>query len=119
MRLWELHYAPREQGMMDALRERLMDYFIPLVVRKVAYVSMSDIEEALNSYKTGFTIDRSFIMELIDPDHMKVVKKIEGDKIYLDVIQAANSESSAEEKEKEEEKIKSTAAKQAKKEIKK
>jgi len=117
MYLREFHYGPRESGMMDSLRARLMDYLTPLVVRKVAYVTVTDIAETLREYRTGFTIDRSFIMELINPDEMKIVKKIEGDKVYLDFVEAANSEISAEEKQREEDKIKNTAAKQAKKEL--
>lgn len=111
--------GPKEKGMMDMLRQQLLDYLTPLVAHEVAFVSIHDIADTLRNYRTGLTIDRGMIMELIDPDDMKVIKKIEGDKVYLDTVQAATSDASAEEKERDEKKIKNSAAKQAKKELKK
>ena len=104
-------------NMLDTMRQQLLDYLTPLVAHEVDFVSIHDIANTLNNLRTGMEIDRALIMELIDPDELKIVKRIEGDKVYLDTVQAAQSNASADEKAKDEEKVKSKATDQAKKEI--
>jgi hypothetical protein len=115
MRLYE--FLDSNQGMMDSLRQTVMDYLTPLVARKVSEISIQNIEDTLRSYDSGLTIDRGLMMELIDPDKMKLVKKITGDKIYLNALAAMNSASTQEDKEKQADKLSDKATKQAKKEI--
>ena len=106
-----------DMGMLDTLRQQIMDYLTPLVAHKVDFVPIQDIEETLRSYRTGLTIDRGLVMELLDPNSMKLVKKIEGDKVYLNVIAAMNSAKTANDKQRDAEKVSDLATKQAKKEI--
>lgn len=116
MRLWEfLEAAPK--NMMETMRQQLMDYLTPLMAHDVAYVSIQDIANTLVNLRTGLEINRALIMELIDPDDMPIVKRIDGDKVYLDTIKAANADISKEEQARAEEKVKDKATKQAKKEI--
>lgn len=105
-------------NMLETMRQQLMDYLTPLMAHEVAFVTINDIANTLHNLRTGLEVDRALIMELIDPDQMPIVKRIEGDKVYLDTVEAAQSDSSEEEQAKAEEKVKGIAVKQAKKEIK-
>ncbi len=108
-----------DSSMLIGLRQQVMDYLTPLVAHQVDYVTVQDIEDILKNYRTGLTIDRGLVMELLDPNTIKLVKKIEGDKVYLNVVAAMNSAKTVDAKEKDAEKVSDLAAKQAKKEIRK
>lgn len=115
MRLFE--FLDTTNGMMDSLRQTVMDYLTPLVARKVDSITIQDIEDTLRSRDSGLTIDRGLIMDLLNPDKIKLVKKIAGDKVYLNAIAAMNSASTQKDKEKAAEKLSDKATRQAKKEI--
>jgi hypothetical protein len=112
-------FLDSEDGMMDSLRQIVMDYLTPLVARRVDTISIQEIEHALRDYKSGLVIDRGLIMDLLNPDNIKLVKKIQGDTIYLNIIAAMNTASTAEDKERDADKISDKATKQARKEIEK
>lgn len=103
--------------MVENLRQIIMDYLTPFVARRVDFVSVEEIEDALHDYKSGLVIDRALVMSLLDPTKMKLVKKISGDRVYLDTIKAINSSKNADEREKEGERVSQKATRQARKEI--
>lgn len=106
------------RGMMTSLRQQIIDYLIPMVAHGVDFVSINDIETMLKSARTGLTIDRGLVMQLLDPTKVKLVKKVEGDKVYLSVAAAMSSNSTDDEQEKAAEKLSTKATKQAVKHIK-
>ena len=106
-----------EKGLMGTLRQQIMDYLTPLVAHEVDFVTVPDIENTLRDYRTGLTIDRGLVMELLDPNSMKLIKKIEGDKVYLNVVAAMTSAKTADDKQRDAVKITDKATKQAKKDI--
>jgi protein required for attachment to host cells len=103
--------------MIDDLRQQIMDYLTPMVSRDQDSVPIQDIEQAVRSYRTGLSVDRGLIMQILDPTKMKLIKKVEGDKIYLNVAAAMTSKSNPETKEKQEKKISDKATAQAKKAV--
>lgn len=108
-----------ESDMVGALRQQVIDFLIPLVSHNIDYVTVKEIESMLIDAKTGLTIDRALVMQVLDPTRVKPIKKIEGDKVYLSVTAGMNSDAkSEEESEKEAEKISDKAAKVAKSSIK-
>ncbi len=110
--------GPKQQdGMLGALRQQVMDYLTPLVAHEVDFVTVQDVEDTLRDFKTGLTIDRGLVMELLNPDTLKLVKKIEGDKVYLNVVAAMTSAKTADAKQHDAEKISDLAQQQAKKAI--
>lgn len=105
--------------MMTQLRQRIMDHLTPMVAHNVEFVTIQDIEQTLRNAKTGMTIDRALIMQVLDPNEVKLVKKIEGDRIYLTVTPSDEAKLNREDEQKEREKITTKATNQAKKAIKK
>ncbi len=105
--------------MTEDMRQFVMDYLTPLVAHNVESCTLQDIQTALRDSRTGLTIDRGLLMQLLDPSRVKLIKKIEGDTVYLDTVEAINSVADPDNKEKAAEKLRNKAAKQATKEIKK
>jgi hypothetical protein len=103
--------------LLSDLREKILDYLTPLMVRKVEYVTVQEIEDILRNMRSGLMIDRGLVMELIDPTKIKAVKKIEGDKIYLNTPHPAENESGPDQAAKNADKVSNMATKQAKKEV--
>lgn len=91
MLLRELFEDTGNGDMMVGLRQQVIDYLIPAVSHDVEFVTVQDIETTLRNSRTGLTIDRGLIMQILDPTKMTMVKKVEGDKVYLSVTSAMNS----------------------------
>lgn len=118
MLLWEFFQSG---DMVADLRQQVLDYLTPLVVHGVDFVTVQDVQDALRNHKTGLSIDRGLVMQVLDPDKIAMVKKIEGDKVYLNIVAAINdgNKSGKDEQEKAEEKLSNKATQQAKKQLKK
>ncbi len=107
-----------ELKMINHLRSEVMDYLTPLAAQNVEALDISEIQKMLQKRKTGIVIDRMIIMQLIDPDTMGMVKKIEGNKVFLKYpIQKLSSKTERDE-EKDKKKIAKKASDKAKKNIK-
>ncbi len=104
--------------MITSLRQHVIDYLIPMVSHDVEFVTVDDVENSLRNSRTGLTIDRGLIMQLLDPTKMKIVKKVDGDRVYLSVTAAMASKSNDDEAEKAADDLSDKATKQAKKSIK-
>lgn len=115
MRLFELFMD--QTNVKDTLRQDILDILTPLVANKVHFVTVQQIIDKMRDMKSGMVIDRALVMNLLDPDSVKVIKKIEGDRIYLALPEPNERKVNDHEKEKEQHHIKDKAAKQAKKEV--
>jgi hypothetical protein len=106
-----------EGSMTDLLRSQVMDYLTPLAANGVESVPIQNIADVLRNSRTGLVIDRGLIMRLLEPDVCKLVKEIQGDKVYLALPVDDMSAKREEDKEKDREQINRTAENKAKQEI--
>jgi hypothetical protein len=118
MLLRELFEDNGSGDMMTGLRQQVLDYLIPMVSHDVEFVTVQDIESMLRDSRTGLTIDRGLVMQVLDPTKVKMVKKIEGDKVFLSVTAAMTNTSSDDQQEKQADDLNTKATAQAVKNIK-
>ncbi len=102
--------------MMDRLRAAVLDLLTPLAAHGVPSLTVQQAMDELNDLRTGLHIDRALLMDILDPQRMQVVKKVDGDRIHLSMPKP-KGETGADEGEKESRKVRKTAQKQARKEI--
>jgi hypothetical protein len=101
----------------DDIKERIMDILTPMVAQKVPFVTIQQILDKINQLRTGITVDRNLIMTLMDPDKIKIIDKIEGDRVYLKNPDSPDREVGKDNREKEEDHLNKMATTQAKKAI--
>lgn len=106
-----------EGGMTNVLRSQVTDYLTPLAAEKVEYIAIQQVADFLRDSKTGLVIDRGMIMDLLNPEKCKIVKEIQGDKVYLALPLDDMSAKTEENAEKDREKVASTASNTAKKAV--
>ncbi len=110
----------REGGVVSGFRTTIMDILVPLAANGVPYVTVQQVVDKLRDQRSGVAVDRSLIMTVLDPEKAELIKKIEGDRIFLQNPNAATSNVEKKKKEDAEKAEKRTfdkAATQAKKEI--
>ena len=118
MRLVEL-FDIDSDNVTDGLRNAILDVLTPLAARDVESVTLQWIADTLRDMKSGMVVDRALIMTLLDPNAVKLVKEIDGDRVYLSTPTTPETEKAEEEEQKDKEKLEKKASDQAKKEIKK
>jgi hypothetical protein len=102
-------------SLTDQLRQAALDYLTPLLGENVPFVTVDQMIEALRHSNFGVVINQPLIMELLNPDEVEAVSKIEGDKIFLATPDAIEQERavSAEDAEKDQEHVQDMAQDQA------
>ena len=103
----------------DEIRDYVMDVLTPMVAAHVPFVTVQQVIDKLREMRIGVSIDRGLIMSVLDPDKIKIIKKIEGDRIYFNDPEAPLRSINDKDEEKEKEHVEDLAGDQAKKEIKK
>jgi hypothetical protein len=103
----------------DDMRASILDVLTPLAANKVEFISIDRVIEKLKTSSAGLTIDRDVVMQVLDPNEVKLVKKIEGDKIFLTLPSPTANADNEKEHERKVKKIHTTASKQAQKAVKK
>lgn len=116
MLLWEL-FDSNPLDIVDGLRDQIMDVLTPFAANKVPYVSVDQIIDRLHDAQSGMAVDRALVVHVLDPAKVKMVKSIEGDRVYLDLPNIHQDEANEDEKQKNANKVKATATKQAKKQV--
>jgi len=114
MRLFEL-FDDSPPDVTDDIKQSLMDILTPMVASRVPFVTIQQIIEKLTQLRTGVMIDRNLIMTLLDPDQIKIISKIEGDRVYLSNPNAPDRSLGKDDAEKEKEHVDDMAQKQAQK----
>lgn len=114
MRLFEL-FDDGPLDVTDDIRQSLMDVLTPMVASKVPFVTVQQIIDKLRDMRTGMAVDRNLVMTLLDPDEIKIIDKIEGDRVYLNNPESALRSVDKEDAEKEAEHVTDLAQGQAKK----
>jgi hypothetical protein len=104
----------------ERLRSSIEGVLIPLVAQGVPYTTVDAIIDDLSGTTNrgmGLRIDRALVMQILDPESTAIVKKIEGDRVYL-TLPTPDIEAKTEiDAEKDEAKIKQTATAQAQKNL--
>ncbi len=116
MRLDELF---GDKGAIDHFRNVVLDYLTPLAAANIEKVDMSDLEEVMHLDDSGIIIDRTLMMKVLDPNELKMVKKIEGDTVYISFPVDEISAKTEEDEEKDKQNIKKKAGNEAMKAVKK
>lgn len=101
------------------IQQDLLDILTPLVARGVGEVTVPEIEQRLQAMRPGIKVTRKLVMDILDPDQVKLIQKIEGDKVVLDNGKAPDRALDKEDEQRERERMSDRAAKQAKSEIEK
>jgi len=117
MRLYEIF--DDSLNITDDIREYLMDVLTPMLAAHIPFVTVQQVIDKLRDMRTGVSIDRGLIMHMLDPDKIKIVKKIEGDRIYFNDPEAPITSSNKDTEEKNKKKVLKMATDQVKKELKK
>ena len=103
--------------MTKRLRQAALEVITPLLGEEVPFVTVNQIVDALRSRHLGLVIDRATVMKLLDPQEVKAVAEIKGDRIYLAKPEAPNQEQDQEDEAKQQEQLAGKAQTQAKKEV--
>lgn len=117
MRLFEL-FDDQPSDLIGRLRSDLMDMLLPLAANGVPHVTIQQVMDKLHERPLGMVIDRALVTQVLDPEQVKLVDKIEGDRIcFKKPDDGELRKVDADEKEKEQARLSDKARQQAKKEI--
>lgn len=104
----------------ETLRSSVENVLIPLVAQGVPYTTVDAIIDNLSDSgikSMGLRIDRALVMQLLDPDKTSIVKKVEGDRVYLTLPTPDVTAKSERDEEQDIKHVQNTATAQAKKNI--
>ena len=101
--------------MTEQLRQAALDYLTPLLAANVPFITINQMLEALRNNRLGVIITREILIDVLDPDQIEAVSKIEGDRIYLGADDAETHEVDAKDAEQEQAHVTDMAQDQAKK----
>lgn len=113
MLLCELFEDPGE--MTQHLRQAALDYLTPLLSQNVPFITIQQMIDALRHAQLGLVINRSMVMDILNPDEVQAVDKIEGDRIYLTQPDGEDRDVDADKAEQDQQHVANMAADQAKK----
>lgn len=117
MRLMEL-FDDEPSDLIGRLRADIMDILLPLAANGVPHVTIQQVMDKLHEQPLGVVIDRALVTQVLDPEQVKLVDKIEGDRIHFKQPDDGEVRKvDADEQEKEKARLSAKARKQAKKEI--
>lgn len=110
-------FASDTGNLVDDMRALMIDVLTPLAANDVPYVSLQQVIDRLQEIRSGVRIDPNLVMTILDPNKVKIVDKIEGDRIYFSSPQADEVAKREEDEEAEKQKIQHKANTQAQKEV--
>lgn len=106
-------FDDRPVNVVDDLRSLVIDVLTPLAAGNIPFVTVQQIVDRLREARSGVRVDRNLIMTILNPDEVKIVKKIEGDRIYLSLPVRDEVSKTEDDEEREKERIRGKAQKQA------
>lgn len=112
MRLFEL-FDENPLDITGDMRQDIMDVLTPMVAKEVPFVTIQQVIDKLRNFRTGLSIDRNLVMSMLNPDKIKIINKIEGDRIYLSNPMGSTRSLKKDDKQKEKEHVEDMAKKQA------
>ena len=118
MRLYEL-FQNHKLTVSDRLQQTAIDFLTPLVAHRVPFVTVQQVVDELRDSGPGILVDRALVMSILDPEKIKVVQSIEGDRINLQQPDEQARKVDDDQATREVDKIKDMAKAKAQKDIKK
>lgn len=118
MHLFELFGDP-PLNIKATLTSAINDSLAALLASGVQYVTIDSVVADMARQGTGVRIDRALVMQLLDPTVNKIVKKVEGDRVYLSLPVPEETKTDEDDHEKNQQKVAKSAVKHAKKAMKK
>lgn len=115
MRLSDLFESDDSMSFMDSIRNAVIDMLTPLVANRQPFVTFQEIVDELKPLRLGLDIDRMTLMNVLDPNNIPCIKRIDGDKIYLSLTIPDEHKASASEEQKDQDHMAAAATSQAKK----
>lgn len=101
--------------LVSKLRQACIDALMPLAAQGLPYVTIQAIIDKLKQQHAGIDIDRALIMQVLDPDQVKMVTKIEGDKVFFKMPDDQDRKVDDQQQQKDQQHVHTKAADQAKK----
>jgi hypothetical protein len=84
---------PQTGGQMtQQIRQAALDVITPLLGQNVPFITMEQLIDRLSNARFGIVITPALIMAILNPDDIKAISKIEGNRIYLQGPGVADSE---------------------------
>lgn len=117
MKLFELFDENIEHDLVARLREDMIDILMPLAAHGVPYIKIDNVIDRLREMRPGIEIDRPLIMTVLDPNDVKMVTKIEGDRVYFTIPAPSERAVDDQQKERDKERVSKKAQAQAKKAV--
>ncbi len=118
MKLFEL-FDDGPLEVSKTIQQDLLDILTPLVARGVGEVTVPEIEQRLQRMRPGIRVTRKLVMNVIDPNSVKLISKVEGDRVVLNTENAPDRALTKDDAEREQQRMQDRASKQAKTELKK
>jgi hypothetical protein len=116
MRLDELFNSG--ESIKSSLQQATIDILTPLLANKVPFVTIQSVIDNLRTSRPGIVIDRALMMNILDPNQIRSISKIEGDRIYLQYPHEDYVNSSKDEEQDQIDKIKQNAMAKAQSDVK-
>lgn len=110
--------VPSHGEMRQQLRQAALDIITPMLGQNVPFVTMKQIVDSMSGARFGIVITPALIMDILNPDEVKAVSKIEGDRIYLQDPSSTDREVNKDQAEQDAEKVSDMAVNQINQEIK-
>lgn len=104
-------------GMNQQLRQAALDLITPMLGHNVPFVTIKQIIDGLSGARFGIVITPALIMDILNPDQVKAVSKIEGDRIYLTEPGVPGHEVDQDQREQDKKQVGNMAVDQANKDI--
>ena len=102
----------------SGLQQATIDILTPLLANKVPFVTIQSVIDNLRASRPGIVIDRALIMNILDPNQIQSISKIEGDRIYLQSPDEDSVNSSEDEEQDQIDKVKQDAMAKAQSDVK-
>jgi hypothetical protein len=99
------------------LQQAALDIITPLLGQDVPFITVNQVIDALKGDRFGIAINRAIVLQILDPEVIKAVSKIEGDRVYLKEPEGADHEVDAEDKQQEQDHVADMSQQQAAKDV--
>lgn len=92
--LFEVFDAPEPAPgqVMTELQQAATNMIVPLISQRVPFLTMQQAIQGLSSSQQGVLITRQMIIDIFDPEKIKAIKKVEGDRIWFQYPDDKHSE---------------------------
>lgn len=113
LELFDNNNKSGDGGVVEELRGSILDMLTPLAAQGVPFITVQAIVNKMHELHSGLQIDRALVMHVLDPAEVKMVSKIEGDRVYF-TLAPKDNKAGEDEAQKNADKVSANAMSQAK-----